>query len=221
MTHGKAALQRYSPAMPESATSAQLLTGRFQRAFALASDIHAAQVRKGTAIPYLAHLMSVAALVLEHGGGEDAAIGGLLHDTIEDSVDGAQTEARIRHELGNRIADIVVACSDAVAMPGQAKPPWRERKEAYIAHLAGLDDADVALISACDKLHNARSIVADLRTSGPAVWERFSQPDPVVQLWYYRSLAEVYRTRVPAQLADELDRVLAAMQTLAGGSIDR
>src|SRR6185437_4370415 len=126
----------YPPCMPESAATTPLLTGRFQRAFTLASELHGDQVRKGTTVPYLAHLMSVAALVLEHGGAEDAAIGGLLHDSIEDSADGAQTEARIRREFGGRIAEIVAGCSDAVAVPGQDKPPWRERKEAYIARLA-------------------------------------------------------------------------------------
>jgi (p)ppGpp synthase/HD superfamily hydrolase len=192
-----------------------LLTGRFQQAFALACELHATQVRKGTSVPYLAHLMSVSALTLEYGGGEDAAIGGLLHDAIEDSGDGALTEARIRRELGDRIACIVAGCSDAVAVPGQAKAPWRERKQGYIAHLAGLDDPDVLLVSACDKLHNARAILADLRAVGPAVWERFSEPDPASQLWYYESLAACYAGRVPGPLAGELGRVLAGIRELA------
>lgn len=99
-------------------------------------------------------------------------------------------------------------------MPGQPKPPWRERKEAYVAHLAGQDDPDVLLVSACDKLHNARAIVADLRAVGPAVWERFSQPDPASHLWYYQSLAACYTSRVPNPLAEELDRVLADLRAL-------
>jgi (p)ppGpp synthase/HD superfamily hydrolase len=209
------AASRYCAAMPESTTATPLLTDRFQQAFALVCEIHANQVRKGTTIPYLAHLMSVAALVLEHGGAEDAAIGGLLHDAIEDSADGTQTEALIRRQFGDRIGDIVVACSDAVAVPGQAKPPWRERKETYIAHLAGQEDPDVFLVSACDKLHNARAIVADLRAVGPAVWERFSQADPGAHLWYYGSLAACYQARIPAGLADQLNRVLADMQAMA------
>ena len=200
--------------MPETTATQPLLTGRFQRAFALASEVHGNQVRKGTTVPYLAHLMSVAALVLEHGGGEEAAIGGLLHDSIEDSPDGAQTQARIRREFGDRIAAIVAGCSDAVAVPGQGKPPWRVRKEAYIARMAADGDSDVLLVSACDKLHNARAIVADLRTVGPVVWDRFSQPDPASHLWYYESLAACYRGRVPNRLADDLGRVLADMRTL-------
>jgi GTP pyrophosphokinase len=203
--------------MAESTATAPMLTQRFQRAFTVASEIHARQLRKGTAIPYVSHLMSVAALVLEHGGDEDAAISGLLHDAIEDSGDGAATEARIRREFGARVADTVVGCSDAVAVPGEAKAPWRERKERYIRHLAGETAPRVLLVSACDKLHNARSLVADLRASGAAVWERFSQRDPAEHLWYYQSLAGCYAGRVPGGLAAELNRVLADLRALAHG----
>jgi (p)ppGpp synthase/HD superfamily hydrolase len=211
----KAALE-YPAVMAESSATAPLLTDRFQRAFALASCVHASQLRKGTRIPYLAHLMSVAALVLEHGGGEDAAIGALLHDAVEDSSDGATTEARIRQEFGNRVADIVMGCSDAVAIAGQQKAPWRERKRKYLGQLAEEKDQDVLLVSACDKLHNARAIVADLRMIGPALWDRFNEKDPAAQLCYYQSLAGSYRGRVPAGLSDELKRVVAEMQSLAG-----
>jgi (p)ppGpp synthase/HD superfamily hydrolase len=203
--------------MPESAATTPMLTGRFQRAFGVASEIHAFQLRKGTSVPYLSHLMSVAALVLEHGGDEDAAISGLLHDAIEDSGDGIRTEARIRSEFGARVADTVVGCSDAVAVPGEAKAPWRERKERYIRHLASETDPSVLLVSACDKLHNARSIVADLRAVGAAVWGRFSQRNPAEHLWYYQSLADCYAGRVPEGLATELNRVLADMRALAYG----
>lgn len=197
-----------------TAAAAPLLTGRFQQAVAVACEVHAAQLRKGTRIPYLAHLLSVAALVLEHGGGEDAAIGGLLHDAVEDSADGTQTEQRIRQEFGDDVAGIVMGCSDAVAVPGQPKPPWRDRKEAYLGRLTGEDDPDVLLVSACDKLHNARSIVADLRAVGPALWDRFTQADPAAQLWYYQSLAACYRGRVPPALSDELNRTIQQMQSL-------
>ena len=195
---------------------APMLTERFQRAFALASEIHARQLRKGTRIPYVAHLMSVAALVLEHGGDEDAAISGLLHDTVEDSEDGAATQARIRAEFGDHVAETVLGCSDAVGIPGQARPPWRERKEAYLRRLAASGPADVLLVSACDKLHNARSIVADLRAVGPALWERFTVADPAAQLWYYQSLADCYPGRVPAALAGEVARTVNEMRALSG-----
>jgi GTP pyrophosphokinase len=206
--------------MAESTVTAPLLTQRFQRAFMVASEIHARQLRKGTAIPYMSHLMSVAALVLEHGGDEDAAISGLLHDAIEDSGDGAATEARIRGEFGDRVAGTVAGCSDAVAVPGEAKAPWRERKERYIRHLAAETDPRVLLVSACDKLHNARSIVADLRAIGAAVWGRFSQRDPAEHLWYYQSLADCYAGRVPEGLAAELNRVLADLRALATATPD-
>jgi GTP pyrophosphokinase len=202
--------------MAESTTAAApVLTGRFQRAVAVACEVHAAQLRKGTRIPYLAHLLSVAALVLEHGGGEDAAIGGLLHDAVEDSDDGTQMERRIREEFGDRVAGIVMGCSDAVAVPGQPKPPWQERKEAYLKRLAAVHDPDVLLVSACDKLHNARSIVADLRAIGPELWSRFTQADPAAQLWYYQSLASCYQGRVPPALSDELNRTIRQMQSPA------
>ncbi|HEX6449579.1 MAG TPA: HD domain-containing protein [Trebonia sp.] len=198
---------------------APMLTERFQRAFAMASEIHARQLRKGTRVPYVAHLMSVAALVLENGGDEDTAISGLLHDAVEDSEDGAATEARIRAEFGDHVAETVLGCSDAVGVPGEAKPPWRERKEAYVRHLAAERNADVLLVSACDKLHNARSIVADLRAIGPAVWDRFNVPDPGAQLWYYGSLADLYRGRVPAELAGEVTRVVGEMRALTRLSV--
>src|SRR5215469_2697987 len=152
MTVSHCALVTRITGMPESTATAPMLTERFQRAFGLASEIHAVQLRKGTNIPYLSHLMSVAALVLEHGGDEDAAISGLLHDAIEDSSDGTATEARIRREFGAEVANTVVGCSDAVAVPGEAKAPWRERKERYVRHLADATDPPVFLVSACDKL---------------------------------------------------------------------
>jgi (p)ppGpp synthase/HD superfamily hydrolase len=201
--------------MPESTASAPLLTGRFQRAFALASDIHATQLRKGTTVPYLAHLMSVAALVLEFGGNEDAAIAALLHDSVEDAYDGAAVAATVRDLFGDRVADIVLACSDAVAVPDRKKAPWRERKASYIARLADEHDPTVLLVSACDKLHNARTIVADLRASGSATWQRFSQKDPAAQLWNFTSLAAIYANQIPAGLADELNRVITEMESLA------
>jgi GTP pyrophosphokinase len=205
----------YSPIMSESITTEPMLTEKFQRAFVLASKIHAKQLRKATSIPYLAHLMSVAALVLEHGGGEQAAIAGLLHDAVEDSENGSEIEESIRREFGDDVADIVLGCSDTVAVPGQSKPSWRERKTAYLEHLAAETDPDVLLVSACDKLHNVRSILGDLRTVGPAVWGRFSQTDPAAQLWYYGSLSAIYQDRVPHELHGELMRTIEEIRALA------
>jgi (p)ppGpp synthase/HD superfamily hydrolase len=201
--------------MPEFTAQAPLLTDRFQRAFALASQVHATQLRKGGQIPYLAHLMSVAALVLEYGGSEDAAIAALLHDSVEDSTDGAAMATQILEDFGPHVGDIVMGCSDAIAVDGQPKAPWRDRKETYLKHLSEERHPDVLLVSACDKLHNARSIIGDLRAAGAAVWTRFSQKDPVAQLWYYQALANCYDGRVPAQLSDELNRTIDVMRSLA------
>jgi HD domain len=170
--------------------------------------LHAAQRRKGTTIPYVAHLMSVAALVLEHGGDEEQAIAGLLHDAIEDV--GAEQEAVIATRFGPRVAAIVRACTDADTLP---KPPWRTRKEAYLAHLEQAD-ADVLLVSACDKLHNARAIVSDLRTHGPAMFGRFTGGQTGT-LWYYTALAEVFSRRLPGALAVDLAEAVRDMRRLA------
>jgi (p)ppGpp synthase/HD superfamily hydrolase len=204
--------------MPESSADAPPLTDRFQHAFALASRVHATQLRKGTRVPYVAHLMSVAALALEHGADEDTAIAALLHDSVEDSGNGLAMEADIREQFGDRAAAIVMACSDAVGVAGQPKPPWRDRKTTYIAHLAEVSDRGVLLVSACDKLHNARSIVADLRTIGAELWLRFSEKDPAAHIWYYRSLAACYSGQIPAGLAAELDRVIDQMESLAAAT---
>ncbi len=194
--------------MPERTQIAPPLTGRFAAAFALAWAVHGTQWRKKTGIPYMAHVMSVAALALENGADEDVAIAALLHDTVEDSVDGAATHEVIEDQFGERVAGIVLACSDAVAVPGLPKPDWQERKEAYLHHLDHDADADVLLVSACDKVHNARSILSDLGTDGDAVWQRFTVSDPHAQLWYYTTVAEILQRRLPGPLTDELGRIV-------------
>ncbi len=181
---------------------------RLSDAAAFAFALHADQRRKGTTIPYLAHLMSVAALVLEHGGDEEQAIAGLLHDAVEDV--GAEQEAIIAQRYGARVAAIVRACTDADTLP---KPPWRARKDAYIAHLEHTD-RDALLVSACDKLHNARAILTDLRTLGPAMFGRFTAGRDGT-LWYYAALAGVFARRLPGPLADELTLTVASMRSLA------
>lgn len=197
-----------------------VLTERFTRAVDHARIAHAAQVRKGTGIPYLTHLLSVASLVIEFGGNEDQAIAGLLHDLIEDC--GEAHEPIIRAQFGDAVADIVRACTDGTA-DGKAthndaesrKRDWTERKRAYLAHLAEAD-ASVLLVSACDKLHNARAIVQDLENPnvGTAVFERFKGGREGT-LGYYRSLCDVFLHRGtngagPLQVAVERMHVLSA-----------
>jgi (p)ppGpp synthase/HD superfamily hydrolase len=176
---------------------------RFDRAFALARDLHAKQVRKGTTIPYVAHLMGVASLVLEDGGDEDEAIAALLHDAVEDQG-GRETLDRIRGLFGSRVADIVEACSDTDQVP---KPPWRERKEAYIEHLRDPDLPPGTLrVSLADKLHNARSILFDLG-AGRDVYSRFNAPQQEQQ-WYHDALATAFVERTDSPMAIELRRVV-------------
>jgi GTP pyrophosphokinase len=197
--------------VPDRTQTAPPLTGRFAAAFALAWAVHGNQWRKKTGIPYMAHVMSVAALALENGADEDVAMAALLHDTVEDSEDGEATYNVIQEQFGDRVARIVLACSDAIAEPGKPKPDWRERKETYLRHLNDDADADVLLVSACDKVHNARSILTDLGTDGDTVWQRFTVSDPHAQLWYYRTVAEILQRRLPGPLTDELGRIVGAI----------
>ncbi|WHZ19041.1 MAG: GTP pyrophosphokinase [Rhodanobacteraceae bacterium] len=193
-----------------------MLTERFTQAVDYAREAHASQTRKGTAIPYLAHLLGAASLVLEYGGDEDQAIAALLHDAIEDQ--GTHHEALIRRQFGDRVADIVLACTDGTqeakaeaATPEAKRTDWKQRKQRHLAHLANVSE-DALLVSGCDKLHNARAIVADLRdrTIGTAVFERFTGRRDGT-LWYYREIARIFSAR-KAPMSDALSRTVAAME---------
>jgi len=186
-----------------------VLSHRYAEAFAYAEALHARQVRKGTNVPYLSHLMSVSALVLEDGGDEEEAIAGLLHDAVEDQG-GRATLEEIRRRFGEKVARIVLACSDSDAEP---KPPWRERKERYVAHIRHAD-AEVRRVSSADKLHNARSILADYRMIGDALWGRFTASKDET-LWYYRSLVAAFRSAGAGRLVEELDLVVTELERLA------
>jgi len=183
---------------------------RFEEALPYAAQLHRDQVRKGTGVPYVSHLLAVAGIVLEHGGNEDEAIAALLHDAVEDQG-GAPTLHAIRQRFGDTVAAIVEGCTDTDEMP---KPPWRPRKEAYIAHVASASPS-VRLVSAADKLHNARTILADYRRHGDAVWDRFSGGKDGT-LWYYRALVEAYRPHGVTPLVGELERVVGELERLAG-----
>ena len=192
--------------MPEKYTDEPLLTDRFDRALHLATDHHRRHQRKGTEVPYVAHLLAVTSLVLEMGGDEDEAISALLHDAVEDGG-GPPMLARIRDEYGDVVADIVAANSDTDQIP---KPPWRQRKEDYINGIADKTPAAVR-VSLADKVHNARSIVSDLERHGDDVWARFSA-EPEEVRWYYAGLADAFGDRV-----DELGPVA----TVALGELRR
>ena len=187
----------------------QPLSERFTAALVLACELHRAQARKATQIPYVAHLLAVAAIALEHGATEDEAIAALLHDAVEDQG-GAQTASRIRERFGEAVTAIVVGCTDTDVVP---KPPWRARKERYIAHVKTAT-ASVRLVSASDKLHNARSIVADYRELGDALWGRFNGGKEGT-LWYYRSLVDAFASHGSSRLVSELERVVGDLERLA------
>ena len=200
-----------------------VLTDRFARAVDYARVAHAAQVRKGTAIPYITHLLSVATLVIEHGGSEDQAIAGLLHDTIEDC--GQAHEPMIRAQFGDVVADIVVACTDGTAegksslVDAEARRrDWMDRKLAYLAHLGEAPDA-VLLVSGCDKLHNARAIVQDLENPavGISVFDRFKGGKGGT-LGYYESLFRTIHAR-HIKVAPMLDAVVERMHAQAGNAV--
>jgi (p)ppGpp synthase/HD superfamily hydrolase len=190
------------------------LSSRFEEALTLATRLHAGQCRKGTDTPYIAHLLGVASLVLEGGGGEDEAIAALLHDAVEDQGDKVTLE-EIRRRFGERVAAIVKGCTDATTLP---KPPWRARKEAYIAHLREAP-APERLVAAADKLHNARAILADYCALGEAVWARFNG-GKAGTLWYYRALVETFRAAGPTPLVEELERVVSEIERLASEAED-
>jgi (p)ppGpp synthase/HD superfamily hydrolase len=187
-----------------------VLSERLDRALVFARQRHNSQYRESTEIPYLAHLMSTAALVLEAGGDEDQAIAGLLHDSLEDREYTNATYEELVDLFGERVAGIVRDCSDAEPEEGADKEAWRLRKEKYIARLRH-HSPDSVLVSNADKLHNARAVLADYRIHGEALWKRFN-PDSD-QLWYYRSLADTY-LRLGSPLAEELNRVVAELEGL-------
>jgi (p)ppGpp synthase/HD superfamily hydrolase len=191
------------PAMP-------VLTARFDDAFRYAHDVHAAQTRKGSAAPYIGHLMGVASIVLDDGGSEDEAIGALLHDAAEDH--GGRTRLDdIRSRFGDAVARIVEDCTDSWETP---KRPWVERKQAYIQQARNLP-APSLRVSAADKVHNSYAILRDLRNTGEKVWERFNAgPDDVIS--YYESLVRAYRESGGSRLVDELDRIVRGIQREMG-----
>jgi (p)ppGpp synthase/HD superfamily hydrolase len=191
-----------------------VLSSKFDEALNLAVDLHRDQIRKGADTPYIGHLLSVAGLVLEYKGTEAQAIAALLHDAIEDQSDkrgGAELlGAEIETRFGKEVRKIVEACTDATTIP---KPPWRARKEAYIAHVPDMPRSAV-LVSLADKVHNARAIVADVRDEGDTVFERFSAKKGGT-LWYYQSLADAFVRHHKHPLAYELQRVVQEMSELA------
>jgi (p)ppGpp synthase/HD superfamily hydrolase len=184
---------------------------RFERALVFAKQKHDGQTRKKTSVPYISHLLMVAGLVLQAGGDEDLAIAALLHDVVED-CGGMPMLKDVRRQFGKRVAHVVEGCTDSFETP---KKPWKERKVYYLRHLRTAD-RDVRLVSAADKLHNAREILSDFRESGPVVWERFAGKREGT-IWYYRALVREFKRRSPNRLVLELDRAVKELVAVTGG----
>lgn len=185
---------------------------RVDEAFLFAHACHREQVRKGTGIPYLTHLMAVAALVGEFGGSENQVIAALLHDAPEDQG-GEATLARIRDEFGDEVAALVDACTDAYTQP---KPPWRPRKEAFVKRLSSAPEG-ARLIVAADKLHNMESMTREFAAVGPALWERFTA-SPAESLWYHATVASTLREGWEHPILDALHAALGRFEEMVAAS---
>lgn len=182
------------------------LSGRFHEALVYATELHADQRRKISGVPYVSHLLRVAGIALGYGADEDEAIAALLHDAVEDQG-GAEVREDIRRRFGDRVVAIVDGCTDSDEQP---KPPWRDRKEAYLARLKRAG-ASVRLVSACDKLDNSRSVLASYRVLGESLWEKFAGGRDGL-LWYYRTVVEILKETGTSPLVDELDRVVSELE---------
>lgn len=186
-----------------------ILGSSFEKALVYATRLHARQTKKGNGQPYIGHLLGVTALVIAHGGNEEEAIAAVLHDAVEDQG-GLPTLRAIRRKFGPRIANIVESCSDSVTTP---KPPWKDRKTKYIAHIRHAPPS-VRLVTAADKLDNVRMIITDLRQEGDRVWARFTGGKDG-SLWYYRAMFETLKEAGATPLVEELGRAVTEMERLA------
>lgn len=195
-----------------SSASIYTLSEKFEEAFQTAFKLHRRQNRKSTTVPYIAHLMSVSALVLEFGGNETEAIAALLHDAVEDQG-GMPVLVDIEKRFGKKVADIVLGCSDSSGLP---KPPWEQRKKNYIEHLQTAGKS-VLLVSLADKLHNLKDILMTYRRIGEQTWERFTG-GRAGTLWYYGELVEIFSQVGQPDLAAEFGRTYETVLRLSEGN---
>ncbi|KGF72442.1 phosphohydrolase [Neosynechococcus sphagnicola sy1] len=188
-----------------------MVSDRYNNALEYAASLHSKQTRKGTATPYISHLMAVSMIALEHGATEDEAIAALLHDAVEDQG-GLPTLEAIREQFGDTVAAIVKGCSDSVAdtSQGETKLPWKDLKLAYITHIKSASPS-VRLVSAADKLHNALSILRDYNALGDELWNRFNGKKDGT-LWYYRSLVAAFKAKGLTPLVERLDQVVTELE---------
>ncbi len=189
------------------------LSRRFEDAVVYCLELHGAQIRKLRPIPYVAHLFSVSALVLEDGGDEDEAIAALLHDALEDQPERTSAE-EIERRFGERVRSLVEACTDTPpGYRGGPKPSWELRKEAYLAHLRRGSNR----VALADKLHNARELLSEYRAEGDRIWDAFNAGKEQ-QLWFWRALVDAFRAGGSSgRMLDELERVVAELEALGRG----
>jgi (p)ppGpp synthase/HD superfamily hydrolase len=187
------------------------LSRQFEKALTYATRIHGGQLRKKTRIPYIAHILGVSAISMEYGANETEAIAALLHDAVED-CGGAKRLRDIERKFGKKVARIVEGCTDTDRTP---KPPWLERKKAYVAHVRHAP-MSTKLVSASDKLHNVRAILMDYRKEGERLWSRFNSGKQGA-LWYYRTLVNAFsgKSRKLSGLVQELNRTLTQLELLS------
>src|SRR5512147_682937 len=188
------------------------LSPKFTEALLFAGELHGRQRRKGSGIPFMAHLLGVASIVLEDGGDEEEGIAALLHDAVEDHPREGKTEKEILERFGARVHRVVMGCTDTDPAGGR-KGSWESRKKKFIDHLRHEADPDVLLVAAADKLYNARSIINDMRLVGDEVWSRFSVPKEKT-IWYYQEVTQALKEqlpRSPARLVRELEGIVWAL----------
>jgi (p)ppGpp synthase/HD superfamily hydrolase len=195
--------------MPENDSTSSKFGPRLEKAFTLANRLHAGQTRKSTSVPYISHLLGVAALVIADGGSEDEAIAALLHDAAEDQG-GETTLALIKVQFGACVARIVADCSDSLE---DSKPPWRERKESHLARMQHAE-ADTCRVMLADKVYNSRTLLNDLHREGEAAWDKFNGGKEGT-LWYYREMYALLSAKLPGELADQLGRIIKEIEGLA------
>lgn len=206
-----------SESVPKNEAGPLYFTDRLTRAVDYARHLHIER-RKGTGIPYMAHLFGVASLVMGEAGladfpvNEDMVVAALLHDAVEDHGGKARLDD-IRQNFGDNVARMVEGLSDSLSEDPSAKEPWEQRKKAYIERVRNQAD-DVRLISAADKLYNARSILEDYRVIGPEIWRRFKRSRDL-QLWYYETILEVFKSKGKMRIVDELERVVGELKRIS------
>jgi (p)ppGpp synthase/HD superfamily hydrolase len=184
------------------------ISPRLYQALEFAFKLHGHDARKQSTLPYLAHLLSVCALVQQDGGDEDEAIAALLHDTLEDKPQQTNRQEILSLFGANVLVIIEIATDTPPDYIGGSKPPWRQRKENYLAHIRNSNPA-MLRVTIADKIDNARAILADYRLLGDSLWQRFNAGKDD-QFWYYQSAIATFEAAgVRGPLLDELKRVVS------------